>query len=205
MLQPGTVSLDRDIAVFNQLKSQLPGANNENMRKAYKDIFSSLDEDGGIKQYKETFLSSNKGPNKLELIIEDPIVERDEMLTDMIQRIDFENKKSRIFGELSKPKSLKNRLQRVKRETDNEILIEDQLLEAQEELRKKINLLHDFREICFSEYWWMDPMCMKTDRQKVIDEYQTDIVVLKEDIKNIIKELHYETKKGRGRTRTRKY
>ena len=64
MLQPETVSLDKDITVFNHLKSQLPGANNEHMRQAYKDIFSNLEKEDGIKQYKqykEKSLSSNIG------------------------------------------------------------------------------------------------------------------------------------------------
>jgi len=200
MLQPEKVSLDKDITVFNHLKSQLPGANNEHMRKAYKDIFSNLDKEDGIKLFKETFPSSNKDPTNLELMIEDPIVERNEMITDMIQRIDFENKKSSIFEELSKPKrkSLKNKLQKVKRETDILLSFEAQLLEAQGELREKINFLHKFREVCFSKDWWKDPMCMRFDHQKVINEYQNDIVGLKEDIKNILTEIRYETKKGRG-------
>ena len=199
MLQPEKDSLDKDITVFNHLKSQLPGANNEHMRKAYKDIFSNLDKEDGIKLFKETFPSSNKDPTNLELLIEDPIVERNEMITDMIQRIDFENKKSRIFEELSKPKrkSLKNKLQRVKKDTDLLLSFEDQLIEAQGELREKINFLHKFREVCFSKDWWKDPMCMRFDHQKVINEYQNDIVVLKEDIKNILTEIRYETKKGR--------
>jgi len=203
MLKPETVSLDKDITVFNHLKSQLPGANNEHMRQAYKDIFTNLDKEDGIKQYKETSPSPNKETTttNIELMIEDPIVERNEMITDMIQRIDFENKKSRIFGELSKPKSLKNRLQRVKKETDILLSFEDQLLEAQGELREKINFLHNFREACFSKYWWTDPMCMGVDHQKVIDEYQNDIVALKEDIKNILTEIRYETNNARRRTR----
>ena len=40
-------------------------------------------------------------------------------------------------------------------------------------------------------------MCMGVDHQKVINEYQNDIVVLKEDIKNILAEIRYETNKGR--------
>jgi hypothetical protein len=169
------------------------------MRKAYKDIFSNLDKEDGIKLFKETFPSSNKDPTNLELMIEDPIVERNEMITDMIQRIDFENKKSSIYEELSKPKrkSLKNKLQKVKRETDILLSFEDQLLEAQGELREKINFLHKFRDVCFSKYWWTDTMCMGVDHQKVINEYQNDIVSLKEDIKNILAEIRYETKKGR--------
>ena len=53
------------------------------------------------------------------------------------------------------------------------------------------------------------PNVYGVDHQKVIDEYQNDIVTLKEDIKNILTEIRYETKKGRTRnrtrTRTRKY
>ena len=41
------------------------------------------------------------------------------------------------------------------------------------------------------------PNVYGVDHQKVIDEYQNDIVTLKEDIKNILTEIRYETKKGR--------
>ena len=44
-------------------------------------------------------------------------------------------------------------------------------------------------------------MCMGVDHQKVIDEYQNDIVTLKEDIKNILTEIRYETNNARRRTR----
>ena len=44
-------------------------------------------------------------------------------------------------------------------------------------------------------------MCMGVDHQKVIDEYQNDIVALKEDIKNILTEIRYETNNARRRTR----